>query len=100
MAKKPRIWPSKGQSKPLAAGAIAASESVVPAPFNILGGARTNQTRTPPSRNTQMISEAVTAVMAPLTRKIAHSRRSLPMFLVVSFQALSATMPMTEAPTP
>ena len=65
-----------------------------------MGGARTSQTSTPAPRNIQTISDLVITVTAALTRKIAHSNQSLPMFLVVSLQALIAMIPITAAPTP
>ena len=64
------------------------------------GGARHSQTSTPAPRNNQTTSDFVITVVAALTRKIAHSSLSLPMFLVVSLYALIAMMPITAAPTP
>ena len=50
----------------------------------IVGGARTTQTSTPAPRKIQTISDFVITVTAALTRKIAHSSLSSPMFFVVS----------------
>ena len=53
-------------------------------PVQLFGGARTIHTSTPAPRNSQTISDLVITVTVALTRKIAHSSLSLPMFLEVS----------------
>jgi hypothetical protein len=47
-----------------------------------------------------MLSDCVQTVNPAVTRQINQSRRSRPMFFVVSLYALIAMIPMTAAPTP
>jgi hypothetical protein len=61
--------------------AIGAAKLFIVPPFiHDFGGARTSQTSTPAPRKIQTISDLVITVTAALTRKIAHSSLSLPMF--------------------
>src|SRR5207253_7828699 len=65
---KAQTLPQQRQSRWAAGNASAPSDGAVPFRFNHLGGARSSQTSTPPSTNTQIISDAVSAVMVALIR--------------------------------
>ena len=60
------------------------TDPVIDPPDHGFGGARSSQTSKPALRKIQMISDLVTTVAVALTKKMAHSRLSLPMFFVVS----------------
>src|SRR2546429_4549172 len=55
---------------------------------NALGGALTSQTRRPAARKSSTCSDCVRIVTIAVTRKIAQSRGSRPMVLVVNLYAL------------
>src|SRR3989442_15806793 len=55
---------------------------------NCLGGALTSQTKSPAARNSSTCSDCVRMVTIAVTRKIAQSRGSRPMVLVVNLYAL------------
>src|SRR5947207_160830 len=88
LAKNTPIWVSNDQSTllamPVVAGNCVAATALKPERLSHFGGARQNQTTTPPARNSQATSDSVMTVTAASTRYTTHSNLSLPTLLFVS----------------